>query len=346
VIIVAAARATNAAREAAAPTARTQGRLGEVGGNTAPKGTSPRRRQTRFSADARRRLPVDSGIQQRGPCLGACKHRHHFVTIAELSSFDGGLVKRPFELRAGSALVFGCALLVACTANNGGSSRTGNGGSEGNAGATASGTGGASGGGGSISTAGSAGGGTSSAGAGGAGAAVKRAIDPTAHSESHSQSDRQPVTINEAATASTTMEVGLEKVGTSSEIDRIKTALEKKRKMFLVTALEGARLARIEDNELYIEFSPDAKHLRDTLAKSENVKVVREACLEVTGKEMGVRIAVRENEANDSLPLSKEEEERREKNRLREVAGQNPLVQQVLRTFRGEIIDVQRMSET
>jgi hypothetical protein len=74
-------------------------------------------------------------------------------------------VKRPFELRAGSALVFGCALLVACTANNGGSSRTGNGGSGGNAGATASGTAGASGGGsGSSST----GGGASTAGAGGA----------------------------------------------------------------------------------------------------------------------------------------------------------------------------------
>ena len=143
-----------------------------------------------------------------------------------------------------------------------------------------------------------------------------------------------------------TTELGSASVSHASEIERIKTALEKKRKMFLVTALEGARLARIEGNELYIEFAPDTKHLRDTLAKSENVKIFREVCQEVTGKEMGVRIAVRDPEVNDALPLSKEEEERREKQRLREAAEQNPVVQQVLRTFRGEIVDVQRMSET
>lgn len=131
-----------------------------------------------------------------------------------------------------------------------------------------------------------------------------------------------------------------------SEIGRVKTALEKKRKMFLVTALEGARLARIEDNELYIEFAPEAKHLRDTLAKSDNVKVIRETCQEVTGKEMGVRIAVKDNGANDAFPLSKEEEARREKQSLREAAAQDPVVQQVLKKFRGEIVDVQRVSET
>jgi len=37
--------------------------------------------------------------------------------------------------------------------------------------------------------------------------------------------------------------------------------------MFLVTALEGACLTRLEDDEFYIEFEPAAKHLRDTLAK-------------------------------------------------------------------------------
>lgn len=130
-----------------------------------------------------------------------------------------------------------------------------------------------------------------------------------------------------------------------SEIDRIKTGLEKMRKMFLVTALEGARLTRVEDNEFYIEFAPEAKHLRDTLAKSENVRIIREACLEVTGKEMGVRIAIKDDAVNDNFPLSKEDEERREKQTLRAAAEQNPIVQQVLKKFRGEIVDVQRAIE-
>ena len=134
--------------------------------------------------------------------------------------------------------------------------------------------------------------------------------------------------------------------GDESETDRIKSALQKRRKMFLVTAFEGARLARLDDNELYLEFAPETKHLRDTLAKSENVKLIREACLEVTGKEIGVRIAMKDNGTDDALPLSKEDEERREKQGLREVAEKSPVVQQVLRTFRGEIVDVQRVNET
>ena len=48
--------------------------------------------------------------------------------------------------------------------------------------------------------------------------------------------------------------------------------------MFLVTALEGARSAAIENGELYVEFAPEARHLRDSLAKSDSVKILREIC--------------------------------------------------------------------
>ena len=126
----------------------------------------------------------------------------------------------------------------------------------------------------------------------------------------------------------------------SSDIDRLKDALQKRRKSLLVTALEGARLANIEGDELYVEFAPDAKHLRSTLANEQ--KVIRDACTEVLGKEIGLRIIVKDTEANDSLPLSREEEERRDQQSLRESAEQNPTVQHVLRKFRGEIVDVQR----
>jgi DNA polymerase III subunit gamma/tau len=128
----------------------------------------------------------------------------------------------------------------------------------------------------------------------------------------------------------------------TSDIERLKLALEKRRRKMLVIALEGARVARIDGDELYVEFAPDAKHLRDTLAKSDDVKVIREACLEVMGKEIGVRIAVKDSEASESQPWSQEEEERRDKQSLRAAAEHNPVVQQVLRKFRGEIVDVQR----
>lgn len=179
-------------------------------------------------------------------------------------------------------------------------------------------------------------------------AAVKLAVDPGTADILSAGLPQESSLDKTALLASEALSNGATAIGSTtgdSDIDRIKTALESKRKMFLVTALEGARLTRVDDNEFYIEFSPETKHLRDTLAKSENVKIIREACLEVTGKEMGVRITIKDDEVNDSLPLSKEDEERRDKQTLRAAAEQDPVVQQVLRKFRGEIVDVQRVSE-
>ena len=122
-------------------------------------------------------------------------------------------------------------------------------------------------------------------------------------------------------------------------IDRVKALLENQRKMLLVTALDAAQAAVLEDTELRIEFAPDARVHRDMLSKLENVKFIQEACREVTGKEIGVRILIKDPKAEDQ-PLSREDEERREKQRLREVAENSPIVQQMLKTFRGEIVDV------
>jgi DNA polymerase-3 subunit gamma/tau len=131
-----------------------------------------------------------------------------------------------------------------------------------------------------------------------------------------------------------------------STIESIKAALEKRSRMFLVIAIEGARKATIEGDELVLEFAPEAKHLRDNLAKPESVKLLREVGREVTGREMGVRISTKEQGAGGkNEPSTKQEAERLEKQKLREIAEQDPLVQQVLRTFRGEIVDVRRVEE-
>ena len=134
----------------------------------------------------------------------------------------------------------------------------------------------------------------------------------------------------------------------SSEIEQIKTALEKRRKMLLVTALEGAHNANLEGNELCLEFAPHARHFRDTLAKSDNVKILREVCKEITGRDLGVRFVISETEggaaaAADDAPPSREEMARREKQQLREQAEKDPTVQLMLKTFRGEIVDVKRV---
>ncbi|HEX6719118.1 MAG TPA: DNA polymerase III subunit gamma/tau [Pyrinomonadaceae bacterium] len=127
-----------------------------------------------------------------------------------------------------------------------------------------------------------------------------------------------------------------------STIEKVKAVLEGQRKMLLVTALEAAQATVFEESELRVEFAPNAsRQFRDTLSKPDNNKFIREACREVMGKEMGVRIVVKDPMA-EGEPLSREDEERLEKQRLREMAESSPTVQQLLKTFRGEIVDVRR----
>ncbi|HSD48049.1 MAG TPA: DNA polymerase III subunit gamma/tau [Pyrinomonadaceae bacterium] len=120
---------------------------------------------------------------------------------------------------------------------------------------------------------------------------------------------------------------------------RLKSVLESQRKMLVVTALESALTASFDNNELYIEFAPESRHFRDTLSKPENIKFVRDACLEVTGQETGLRIVVKDPQAAGD-PLSPEDEARLQKQRLRETEEKHPRVQTLLKTFRGEIVDV------
>jgi hypothetical protein len=82
--------------------------------------------------------------------------------------------------------------------------------------------------------------------------------------------------------------------------------------------------------------------MRDTLAKSDNVKILREICKEVTGADVGVRFVIVDPQAGEAA-VSRQDTERREKQNLRETAEKDPVVQQMLRTFRGEIVDVKRV---
>jgi DNA polymerase III subunit gamma/tau len=170
---------------------------------------------------------------------------------------------------------------------------------------------------------------------------------PSTSSGSYSAAAAKPALENEANSMSAAAGEDLSAVssGSGREIDQIKAALEQRRRMFLVTAIEGAQDARLESDELCLEFAPDTRHLRDTLAKSENIKILRDVCREVTGRELGVRFVISDPAApaDAAAPVTKEEAARREQKGLRERAEKDPTVQQMLKTFRGEIVDVKRV---
>ena len=123
-------------------------------------------------------------------------------------------------------------------------------------------------------------------------------------------------------------------------IDQIKSELEKKKRRMLIAALDGASRAELEGDELLIEFTPEARQARDTLAKADNAKSLREACYEVCGREIGIRFSIKDGSGDSNEPRSAEEEERHSKNQTRQTAAENPTVQQVLRAFGGEIVDI------
>jgi DNA polymerase-3 subunit gamma/tau len=127
-------------------------------------------------------------------------------------------------------------------------------------------------------------------------------------------------------------------VASAPFLERLKSALEERRKPFLAIALDGARRVEVRGTELCVEFAPEQKFLRDNLSKPENARLLREACSEVAGRELGLQIAVRDE--REAAEQAAEDESRRERDHLRELAEQDPQVRDVLRIFRAEIVDV------
>jgi DNA polymerase-3 subunit gamma/tau len=144
---------------------------------------------------------------------------------------------------------------------------------------------------------------------------------------------------NAASGSSNETSVARSNAAAGSLIDQIKAALEKKKRRMLIAALDAASRAELEGDDLLIEFAPDARHDRDTLAKADNAKALGEACSEVCGREIGIRFSIKDD-SDSKEPLSPEEEVRQSKKQTRQTAAQNPSVQQVLRAFGGEIVDV------
>jgi len=131
----------------------------------------------------------------------------------------------------------------------------------------------------------------------------------------------------------------LAEVPSTSVAGQIQAELEKKKRKLLAAAIGAAARVELDGDELTIEFSRDAKHSRDTMAKPDNAKVLRETCAVVFGREIGIRFVISDGPADDAA-LSPEEDQRRSKQKARQAAAQNPTVQQVLKTFGGEIVDV------
>ncbi|MDT7809246.1 MAG: hypothetical protein QOJ70_3059, partial [Acidobacteriota bacterium] len=124
-----------------------------------------------------------------------------------------------------------------------------------------------------------------------------------------------------------------------------KRGLEARGKLLLVVALDGARRVWVEDEEVRVEFTPEGKHLRDTLMKPENMRLLHEVCCEALGRGVGVAVRMRAPGEREDEQLTAEDESRREQRLMRERVEGHPVVQKMLKTFRAEIVEVRRTDD-
>lgn len=122
------------------------------------------------------------------------------------------------------------------------------------------------------------------------------------------------------------------------EIDRICEYLESKKKALVVTALSAARSIDFIGEEIVISYEPEMSTMKGMISKPDSIAALRDACQETLGRTPGISIVTAE--PDEGAPLSRQQEEALEKQRLRAIAEQHPAVQNVLRIFQGEVVDV------
>jgi DNA polymerase-3 subunit gamma/tau len=128
----------------------------------------------------------------------------------------------------------------------------------------------------------------------------------------------------------------------ASFCDNVKAKLKQKRRPLLVAALDGAVRAELEGDEFLVEFTQENKHYRNTLARADNAKALREACADSCGREVGIRYIIKSEEDDAATSTNVTADAREAKQKARSAAAADPTVQQVQRTFGAEIIDVKQ----
>lgn len=124
--------------------------------------------------------------------------------------------------------------------------------------------------------------------------------------------------------------------------ENVKAKLKQKRRPLLIAALDGSLRAELEGDEFVVEFSAENRHYRDTLARADNAKTLREACADAGGRQIGIRYLIKsDEEAVSSAQAAPDAREAKQK--ARRAAAADPTVQQVQRAFGAEIVDVKSL---
>src|SRR5436853_6875626 len=115
-----------------------------------------------------------------------------------------------------------------------------------------------------------------------------------------------------------------------SDVERLKQALESKRKMMIVSALDKAETIRLDGDILSITFEPANKIFRSNVESREGRKSLEEACHEVFGRRITLSI---------SGPSGAKPSPARSPGKATG-AEDHPLVRKLVEEFHGTVVEV------
>ncbi|MEE8184459.1 MAG: hypothetical protein V3T95_04070, partial [Acidobacteriota bacterium] len=130
-----------------------------------------------------------------------------------------------------------------------------------------------------------------------------------------------------------------------SEVARILQQLET-RKASLSAFLGQASRFEIGPERIRIAFPERYSFYRETIGERKNLDLLRATCREVLNREVRIELAEEPDTTRDLGEVDEENHRQAAKNRLLDSAIREPVVQNLLDTFQGEIVELREADKT
>lgn len=125
--------------------------------------------------------------------------------------------------------------------------------------------------------------------------------------------------------------------GLATLLGCLKDELENSRKMLLLAAVEKVEQAEMEGSDVVLILPPGATELYKQLSQPTNLVFIQEAVRRMTGRSLKVRPKLGRLEGGRMAAITESEVQ---KAALRRQAENDPTVQALIKTFRGELTDI------
>lgn len=121
-----------------------------------------------------------------------------------------------------------------------------------------------------------------------------------------------------------------------SPIDKVKFALEDKRKMMIVSALDKGTVS-IESDYLSVEYSAENASCKTQIETRDNRRAIEDACEQALGQRLTLKCSIAGQNAQAAVS---EESGRARPQKTKSVPNDDPRLSALIDRFHGEIIEV------